>query len=340
MKFFVLAPLSLIIISCSSAQKVSFHAIEPAQEDQVASIRTITFDSFLNDRIGAGGVIEGVVGGYSLDGSKPYFKVVERKNLSNVLAEQELSSSWAVDPEQRVRIGKLIGAQGIFGGEVLSVTSDDATKTESRSRCSAQNNKGVCVRYESYNVTCHERTYGLSILVKLVDSTSGNYVFTKNLNDSQTFDQCPDRGSIPGSGEVIGNMLKKISSDLLVMIAPTKYLLNVTILEDMKDVDDPTDGQEKLFDSGLEFAKVGRADKSLVLFKKLGDSLSWKSYVVNYNYAVLLEATGDLVQADKHYKVADDLAQEPVEEINEGVARISARIEKGSKLAGQLKERD
>jgi hypothetical protein len=26
----------------------------------------------------------------------------------------------------------------------------------------------------------------------------------------------------------------------------------------MKDVDDPTDEQEKIFDSGLEFAKAGR----------------------------------------------------------------------------------
>ncbi len=333
--------LSLTLVSCASKQKIAFQAIEPAQEHQVASIRTVAFDTFEKDRIGVSGVIEGALGGYSLDGKKPYFQVVERKNLANILAEQQLSSSWAVDPEQRIKVGKLVGAQGIFSGEVVSVTSSDAYRNESRSRCAYHNKKGGCERYEEYTVSCQEKTYGVSILVKLVDTATGNYVFSNTFTESESYSKCPDGGSIPGGSEVLSSMLRKISKDLIAKVAPTKYVLEVALLDEIDDDNVETSGkQEELFKSAFEFAKAGRVDKSLERFQKFGESVSWKSYVANYNYAVLLEAHGDLAEAEKYYKAADEIAVKPVPEINDGVKRIAARLEKGRQLASQLKERE
>ena len=340
MKFLLIASLSLVLVSCASKKKVKISAVEPAQEDQMTGIRTLTFIPFENDRIGVGGVIEGAVGNYSLDGTKPYFKVVDRRNINHVLAEQALSASWAVNPKERVRVGQMTGAQGIFTGQVLSADSSQSNTTSSRSRCAATNNKGHCTRYESYNVTCQNVNYTLSVLVKLVDSSTGNSLYTNTFADKAEYQKCPDYGHIPSGGEVMAEMARKISTNLLSKIAPTKYLLEVNMLEDLKDVEDPTDMQEELFKSGIKFADAGRADKALDIFKRLGESLQWKSYVANFNYAVMLEASGDLLEAQKYYKAADEITTEPNEEVSKGVERIAQRLLKHERLAGQLKARE
>lgn len=51
----------------------------------------------------------------------PRFEVVERSQLAKVLAEQKLSESSLLDPETVVRIGKILGIQGIVTGTLADL---------------------------------------------------------------------------------------------------------------------------------------------------------------------------------------------------------------------------
>lgn len=339
MNFFLVIS-SLLVFSACSSRKIKVSAIEPAAIEGLTKTRVITFDYLSNDRFGVGGVIEGTVGGYSLDGNKPYFKVVERKNIKSILDEQSLSATWLVDPEQRARIGKMTGAEAVITGELLNFSSSDSYHDSSRSRCASQNSKGHCTSYQSYTVRCTDRTFSLSTLLKVVNTTTGDHTYSNTFTEQATYSKCPDHGSIPDSGQVMTDLAQKIGASLISKIAPTKYDLEIQLIEKLSDVDDPNDTQEQLFESGIEFAKAGRVDKGLDFFKRLGESLEWKSYVVSYNYAVMLEASGELSEAQKYYKTADDLATEPIEEINQAVTRIASRLKKNEKLVKQLESRD
>lgn len=339
MKFLNLSLVALLFISCSSNKKIAFSAIEPAKTVQTAKIKSVTFDEFENDNVGVGSLIEGNLSAHSIDGTKPYFKVVERRNLKNILLEQALSASWQVNPEDRIRVGKLSGVQGIINGKILSASTSNNSYTSGRVRCISQDSKGSCLQYQNYTVNCNTRTFNLSVMIKLVDTSTGDFTFANTFSNDANYSMCSDSGSIPSTAAVMQELSRNIASEFISSIAPTKYVLTVKLIEAPDDMDDATSEQEKLFNSGIEFAKADRIDKAMELFKKLGESSGWKSYVVNYNYAVFLEATGDLNGAEKHYKAADEIATKPIDEINEGVQRIAERIEKNRKFEEQMKDR-
>ncbi len=52
------------------------------------------------------------------------FAVVERRQVENLLAEQHLGASGAVDPATAARIGKLLGAQAVLVGSITKFSID------------------------------------------------------------------------------------------------------------------------------------------------------------------------------------------------------------------------
>lgn len=64
----------------------------------------------------SGRVVAGVVATRAL--AVKGWSVVEREQLSKVLMEQDLQSTSIVDPATALRLGKIVGADGILVGEV------------------------------------------------------------------------------------------------------------------------------------------------------------------------------------------------------------------------------
>ena len=53
--------------------------------------------------------------------SKPEMYLVDREDLSKTMAEQDINLSGAVDPNQAVRVGQLVGAKILITGSVVNV---------------------------------------------------------------------------------------------------------------------------------------------------------------------------------------------------------------------------
>lgn len=64
----------------------------------------------------SGRVVAGVVAKAAL--AVPGWQILERKRLDHILAEQDLQATNIVDTASAVRIGKIVGADGIVVGEV------------------------------------------------------------------------------------------------------------------------------------------------------------------------------------------------------------------------------
>ncbi|MCK4973904.1 MAG: hypothetical protein KAR81_01505, partial [Sulfurimonas sp.] len=86
----------------------------------------------------------------------------------------------------------------------------------------------------------------------------------------------------------------------------------------------------------IEYIKQSRYLKAERFLIDLIDSTNQKSYVPFYNLGVIKEAQADYKEAQKYYKLADDLVIEPVEEVSRAFIRIQRLIDKDSKTQEQL----
>jgi len=95
------------------AQKVRIKALNPAQIDRATSTKNIAVVRFKNDEVGLSSKIERNLSRFKLE-NKPFFTVVNRGNINQVLKEQKLQNSGLVETDEIVEVGNLIGAQALI----------------------------------------------------------------------------------------------------------------------------------------------------------------------------------------------------------------------------------
>jgi Curli production assembly/transport component CsgG. len=128
-----LCAIFLMLSGC--ATKIKVNMLQPAQYHEASLTKTIAVLPFSGPE---GRVftaeIEGVLAGIGID-NKPYFTLVDRTSLDKTINEMQLSQSGMVDQKTAVKIGKLVGAQGIYTGVVIRNSYDDSPYYENRSTC-------------------------------------------------------------------------------------------------------------------------------------------------------------------------------------------------------------
>ncbi|MEP0355524.1 CsgG/HfaB family protein [Paraglaciecola sp.] len=95
------------------------------------------------------------------------FVVVERARLKNILNEIKLSSSGLVDSNQIVQIGNLTGAEYLLTGKILNANVDRRS-------------------FSGYGVKTIKETYQLGISIRIVETQTGNIVFSDSQQAQQT----------------------------------------------------------------------------------------------------------------------------------------------------------
>jgi hypothetical protein len=78
--------------------------------------------------------MESVLAGIGID-DKPYFTLVDRASIDKVVSEMKFSQSGLVDEKTAVKLGKLVGAHGIYTGVGTRNTYDDSPYSERRQTC-------------------------------------------------------------------------------------------------------------------------------------------------------------------------------------------------------------
>lgn len=310
----------LFLSGCT--QKVTIKALEPAAIDRVTVTKRMAVLDFKYDRVGLASKIETSLASSRIE-NEPFFTMLSRENIHQVIREQKLQNSGLVELEDIVEVGGLIGAQALISGRVGKVSVNDTHHYETRSECADKK----CKKLYYYDVHCTQRVTGLSADLKIVDVSKGDIIYADSFSRFAKHKHCRDyQKALPTRASVANSLALRIANDFTYKLTPHYKYFSVYLLED-PDLD-YDDMQERLLKNALEYIKHSRFEKAETLLRRLINSTGEQSYVAFYNLGVVKEALGDYEKALSYYKKADDLAIEPVEEINLANVRLHSNIQK------------
>jgi len=329
---FVVIALSLFMNGCS--QKVRIKALSPAEVGEMAVKKKVAITEFKNDRVGLSGKIESKIASHKLD-NKRYFKVLSRKDMSEILDEQRLQSSELIDETTSSKVGKLIGAQAIISGEVASADADSDYYMEDRERCLKYVKDKGCVKFRYYRVRCNTIQAQVSANISVVDVETGLIIYGDAINKEYSADSCLSTKPIYSNRQALNRLASNIADDFVYKLTPHYVYFNVELLDSIK-YDDATRDDKRKLKFALKNIESGRIQKAEMILNSLMDSLNGKSYVVAYDFGVVKEALGKLDEAQNLYELADSLTLEPIEEIDEAISRIAKLINKNEEARRQI----
>lgn len=343
--FALMGIVSITFFGCS-AKKVSIKAQVPAEVDSLTKKREIAVVPFKNDNVNFTGRLETKLANVRING-KPYFKVINRDKIGDVLKELKFQSSDLVG-NKAAQFGKLAGAKVIITGNVkTSATNGSYKKPEQQ--CASYNKKGRCLYYRTVYVTCRTANATFNSSINAIDVNTGQVVDAVNISKNYQGDSCKDTGmnlfglvktkKFKTAEEALNDLADEAATEYVNRVAPHYVTLNVELKDKVKSID-LTDRQEKMFENAITYIEHGRLDKAEQILKRLNEQIKEQSYEIAYDLGVVEEALGKLNEAKAAYQLADkiitDQALEPDELVDQAIDRINKLIEKRKKLKQQL----
>ena len=333
MKYFLLIPVTIILLMTGCAQKVKIKALNPAEVGQMATKKKVAIRAFKNDKVGLSGKIESSIAKYKLDKSR-YFTVLSRKDLDKVMAEQKLQSSELMDEATAAKIGALVGAQALINGEIVDAQGTSSAYQVDREKCLEYYKKGGCARWRYYKQTCKTTQATVSANINIINMETGSLLYGDTFTDNYSGDTCK-HSNVLSTQQALGYLASRIAKKFVYKLTPQYIYFNVTLLEDI-GLDNVSDKDEKSFDFALEYIKAGRFDKAEQILSSIMENTNGKSYAVAYDLGVVKEATGGFDEAKKLYALADSLTIKPNDEVNAAILRIDRLIEKREEAKKQM----
>lgn len=328
--FKILSFMTAVLIFSGCSQKVAIRTLEPAQIDRAALTKKISVAPFENDYLGLSNKIETDLVKQKID-DREYFTVISRKDFDKIITEQKIQHSGLVQFSTAVDVGNMIGAEAIISGRVGEAALKDTHFYEERSKCVDKK----CKESIKYSVKCTKRVIGLSADIRMVDVSKGDIIYADTLNKVSEFKQCKDSsGALPALKTVLEASAMSIADDFTRKLMPHYRYFEVVLLDDA-DIE-YSSHEEDLLEASLEYIKHNRLDKAEMLLVELIDSTKERSYVPFYNLGIIKEAQGAYGEAQKYYKIADNLVQKPVKEVSAAYVRIGEMIEKSNKAKEQI----
>ena len=339
----MLAMFMVLLIPVGCATKIPINMLQPAEFHQASLTKTVAVVPFN----GSGGTefaaeLEGLLVSIDLNG-KPYFTLVDRASIDKVISEMKLSQSALVDPGTAVKLGKLVGAQGIYTGTVTANNTRNSSYTERRSECAQHQMKrdkdgnlyeGNCIRWRNYNVNCTKRQASYAVTPKLIEVATAKIVYSKNVNGAADSSGCEDRKPPLSEQELLDKARETVKSTIRRDVAP--YYVTVMInLKDSTDGIESKEAKERL-SLGISFAEKNRLDAAC---EKWGEArqLAPNAPSLLYNLGVCAESVADVENAYKLYKQADKLIGKPDDEISLALIRMNKALSNQNKLKEQMK---
>ena len=265
---------------------------------------------------------------------KPYFKVIERASLENIMREQKLNLTGAVEEETAVTVGKLVGAEGIILGSVLTNIAEDKHFSRKRSKCEARDENKKCIKRREYMVGCTTRDAYFSFTPKVINVTTGRIVASESLSGHIRDSVCQDSGRpLRGRAQMLGDAKRRAIKKFRELIAPYSVIVEITLLE-KDDTKPPPKAKEKVA-KGIKWAKQGRLERACEFWQE-AYKLHPQGYAIHYLLGVCAETQGKLQKALEYYEKADRMTGSPVKEINIALGRVRVSLEKRKKLEEQL----
>lgn len=334
---------TLFVLSACAAPAIKTTGLVPAKFHEATKIKEVAvlpFDGPRGREFAA--EIEGVLTSITVD-DKQYFTLIDRTRLNRILKEQELSQTGVIDEKWAVKVGRMVGAKGIYTGVVRAADIKDTPYTERREECSKKeilyDKKGNvieenCQKWRIYQVPCIKRDAIFAFTPKLIEVETGKIVYSRNLSQVQTVKGCQDGGSLPSGLE----LMKKAKGTLKAAFKRDVAPFYVTFEIKLMDSEEGSASKEALLklNQGIEYAQKNRFDRACELWEE-GRILSPDFPSLLYNLAICAEVKGDFGNAMDLLAKADKALNKPNDLITAGRGRVSNAIKKQQKLNEQLK---
>lgn len=335
-----LLPLSACVVPPTQTAIPITIAARSADATRIRQVAVLPFETRNNVDVTA--EVESSLAGIIVQ-DKPFFTVVERQRINELLKELKRQESGIVDPQTAVRVGKMLGVKGVYMGAVTRADATDSGYTQARQRClyfqtlydkNGKAYQGNCVQYQNYSVNCTKRVGVFSFAPKLVEVESGRIVYSRDIKgEAETAGCSDDQRPLLSRNELFDQAKRRAMDQFRRDVAPSTVTLRVTILESTEGMKNEAARQKFL--QGVAFAKGGRLDRACELWNELLDGDS-QTFTVAYNAGVCLESMGDYPNALSLYNRADRMLSAPNNAVSEGIRRVKADMENERKLKDQL----
>ena len=336
----VLILCSFILLFSGCATKIKVNMLQPAQYHEASLTKAVAVLPFQ----GHGGKdfaaeLEAVLAGIGID-DKPYFTLVDRASIDKTISEMQFSQSGLVDQKTAAKLGKLIGAQGIYTGVVTMNNFDDSYYREERQQCNQYETKrdkrgkqyqGKCISWNRYTVNCVKRVVNFAVSPKLVDVTTGRILYARDLSSTINSSGCEDTQPVQSELVLLENAKESVKRDFRRDVAPYYVTMEIKLLDSTDGIESNA-AKEKL-KNGIAYADKGRMDNACELWGE-ARNITPDSYVLLYNLGVCAESRGDLDAALNLYKQADKILGKPEDDITLALNRVESAI----KNRGKIKE--
>ncbi len=211
------------------AQNATVKVLEPAEVSGTSNIKNIAVTPFHHDYVDLADKIEAAISNQHID-NKPYFKVINRSDLSKVVDEEKIQSSGLMDESTALKAGKLLGAQAIISGSVDIPSMHDDYYYAKRTKCQGRGEKRQCWEVK---VSCDKRTVALSAQIRMIDIRTGSIIYDENASRQQQWDHCADdTGSLPSKLEATQQLADTMANTFAYKLAPHYRHLSVTHMEE------------------------------------------------------------------------------------------------------------
>jgi Curli production assembly/transport component CsgG len=326
--------LFLVLFSTGCAPKIKVSKLEPGRADEAASLKKIAVMPFDGpDGAAFANQFESMLTGIRVN-DQAFFQVLNRSSMDTVFREQRFSQSGDVDPDTAANVGKVVGAKGIYTGQVNVSSVRDSYYDEERSECSRKDpNSRKCLSWNRFKVNCTKRVASFSVTPRLIDVETARVVYSENYARSSEDKRCSDHSSPLKDGrqmkrELQEQILKIIRND----IAPYYVQIEVRLIETTDDL--TTERSRQSFASGLEFAKSGRFDRACEIWGEIRSEAS-SSVSLLHNLAVCAETKGNLKEAVSLIREADRKLKTPDDTVSSSLKRIEESVYKQKKIRQQ-----
>jgi tetratricopeptide (TPR) repeat protein len=339
--YYVLLLLVLLISGCATKTRITM--LEPAMYHEACMTKTVAVLPFHGPQgHEIASELEGVLSGITID-DKPFFNLVDRTALDKVMSEYSLNQSGMISQQNAAKLGKMVGAQGIYTGTVSKADYTDSPYKTERSECSQYKKKydkkgneyqGNCIQWRKYYVDCVKRTATFAVTPKLIDVTTARIIYSHNLSASTKSSACSDESPAIDGDQLIQNAKNIVKDKFRKDVAPFPVTREVKLMDSTDGIQ--SDAARGKLKQGLKYTENNRFETACELWGEARSLCPDSSYALLFNLGVCAEAKGDATAAYDLYKKADKLLGKPDEDITQALTRASNSVKRQNKLREQL----
>jgi hypothetical protein len=290
LNIFILTLVSIFISACSTKQ-LTIKSLHPSKIEK-GKIYTVKVDRFYRDDVNQAISLENRIAN----------KVIDNRNVF-LLKDNDF------------------GTDAVVTGNVInsSVTYNTYYRSEvDYGRCryyryDDRDRSRRCMEYIVRYVPCENRQYNVTTNINIIKPITNEVIFSKTYDKSSRDNVCfdtpyPIYSNSPDVFRVNSQIADEISQDIVDDMSPHYVYYNITIIEDLDSKNILyTKEHKKRFEKAVDLLVNKYLDLAKNELDLLDNELNHQSFEVNYNLALIYEASNQLELANKLYRDARNL---------------------------------